>query len=248
MGAPRRATAIIARVLRRYPLPAPEPHAGGESPAPGVPASGRVSLWRPSPGRLAQLLAGLFVFGAGEALLIAATLGNSPWSVFAAGAGERTGVSVGVATIAISVLVLLAWIPLRQPPGLGTIANALVVGIAIDVVLAVLPEPDAIVLRYAFVLAGIAVVGIGSALYLGANLGPGPRDGLWVAIHRRYGVSPRRTRTVLEVSAVAAGVALGGRAGVGTIAFALLVGPAVHAAVTLLEGDAGLRHRLRRPR
>ena len=204
-----------------------------------------MSLWRPTPGRLAQLLTGLCVFGAGEALLIASALGNAPWSVLAAGSGERAGVSVGTATIAISILVLLLWIPLRQRPGLGTIANALVVGLAIDVVLLLLPDPHGLVLRYALVLAGIGLVGVGSALYLGANLGAGPRDGLWVGVHRRWGVSPRLTRTILEVSAVGLGVALGGRAGVGTLAFALLVGPAVHVAVNALEGDGGLRRRLR---
>lgn len=200
-------------------------------------AAGEPSLWRPGPRRAARLLLGLLLFGAGDALLIASQLGNTPWSVLAAGFGGVTDISVGTATIIISGLVLLAWIPLRVRLGLGTIANAVVIGLAIDLVLALLPVPDALAWRYALVLGGIGLVGIGSALYLGAALGPGPRDGLWLGVQRRSGLSGRLTRTIIEVTVVAAGVALGGRAGIGTVAFALLIGPTVQAAIMLTRTD-----------
>lgn len=211
-----------------------------------TPAGGEPSLWRPGPRRIARLLLGLLLFGAGEALLVVSQLGNSPWSVLAAGLGGVAHITIGTATILISGLVLLAWFPLRVRPGLGTIANAVVIGLAIDLVLALLPAPDALAWRYALVLGGIGLVGIGSALYLGAALGPGPRDGLWLGIQRRSGLSGRLTRTIIEVTVVGAGVALGGRAGIGTVAFALLIGPTVQAAIVLtridrtaLSGDRG---------
>ncbi len=196
------------------------------------------SLWRAGPRRFARLLAGLVLFGAGEAMLIASHLGNTPWSVLAAGFGGVGGFSVGTATILISGLVLLAWIPLGVRPGVGTIANAVVVGLAIDLVLAKLADPSSLAVRYGFVLGGIGLVGIGSALYLGARLGPGPRDGMWLGIQRRSGLSGRTARTIIEVTAVAAGAALGGRAGIGTVAFALLIGPAVQVSLRLMPGDA----------
>jgi uncharacterized membrane protein YczE len=131
---------------------------------------------------------------------------------------------------------MLAWIPLRQWPGIGTIANAILIGIAIDVMLPLLPGPDGLASRYAFVAAGIALVGIGSGLYLTANLGPGPRDGLMTGIHFRTGMSLRLIRTMLEGGALISGWILGGRVGLGTVAFALLVGPTVQAAVRALGG------------
>ena len=179
-------------------------------------------------------MAGLCVFGVGEAGLIASELGNSPWTVLAEGAAEQSGASIGATTIAISCLVLLAWIPLRQRPGLGTIANALVIGIAIDVTLGVLPHLDALAVRVAAMLGGIALVGLGSGVYLTCRLGPGPRDGLMTGLHRRTGRSLRAVRTALELSAVAAGFALGGTVGIGTLAFALAIGPLVQAWLGLL--------------
>ena len=198
----------------------------------GVDATSR---WRPGPKRLARLLLGLVLFGAGEALLVASDLGNSPWTVLAEGLGEQTAIGVGAATVALSVLVLLAWISLRQAPGLGTILNALIVGIALGLVLEGLSRPDELAWRYAFVAAGIALVGLGSGLYLGSRLGAGPRDGLMLGLHRRTGVSVRLARTALEVSVVVAGALLGGTAGIGTLAFAVLIGPAVQASLRLLR-------------
>ena len=193
------------------------------------------SRWRAPPARLAALVAGLCVFGAGEALLIASALGNSPWTVLAEGAGEQSAISVGTMTVIISALVLLAWIPLRQRPGLGTVLNALLIGIAIDVTLRVLPGLDAVALRALALVAGIVLVGAGSGVYLACRLGPGPRDGLMTGLHRRTGLSLRVVRTGIEVGAVVAGFLLGGTVGIGTLAFAVAIGPLVQASVGLFS-------------
>lgn len=193
------------------------------------------SRWRASPRRLAGLLAGLATFGAGEALLVASELGNSPWTVLAEGVSVQTGAGVGVATIAISALVLALWVPLRQAPGLGTVLNAVLVGVALDLTLLALPPLGPLAVRWAALAGGIALVAVGSGLYLGARLGPGPRDGLMTGLHRRTGVSVRGVRTGIELGAVAVGVALGGTVGIGTLAFALLIGPAVQVALGLLS-------------
>ena len=169
-------------------------------------------------------------------MLVASELGNSPWVVLSEGVEVQTPLAVGVATVAISFAVLLMWIPLRQRPGLGTIANAIVIGVAIDVALIWLPEPSQLAPRYGLVAAGIALVGIGSGLYLTCFLGPGPRDGLMTGISRLTGLSLRVVRTGIEVAAAAGGWILGGTIGLGTVAFALLVGPAVQAAVMALAG------------
>jgi uncharacterized membrane protein YczE len=194
------------------------------------------SRWRAGPGTLAKLLVGLWLFGTGEAMLVASELGNSPWVVLSEGVEVQTPLPVGVATIVISFLVLLMWIPLRQQPGLGTIANAIVIGVAIDVTLLWLPELDDSAARAALVAGGIALVGIGSGLYLTCFLGPGPRDGLMTGISRRTGLSLRVVRTGIEVAALASGWLLGGTVGLGTLAFAVLVGPAVQASVMALAG------------
>jgi len=196
------------------------------------------SLWRPTPARLIQLVVGLWLFGTGDAMLIAATLGNSPWTVLAEGAAKHTPVGIGTATIVISFIVLLIWIPLRQRPGLGTLMNAIVIGLAIAVMLPVLPDDPSDVMRWALLAFGIALVAIGSGFYLTAQLGPGPRDGLMTGLHRRTGLSLRLVRFGIEGGATALGFALGGRVGIGTLAFAVLIGPAVQAAVKLLwAGD-----------
>jgi uncharacterized membrane protein YczE len=195
-----------------------------------------VSTWRPSRAQLLRLLPGLWIFGTGEACIVHARLGNSPWTVLAEGLSKHTPLAIGTATIVISVLVLLAWIPLRQRPGLGTLLNAILVGVAIDVMLPLLPGPGGIVSRLAFVAAGIALVAAGSGFYLTARLGPGPRDGLMTALHFRTGRSLRLVRASIESAALVAGFLLGGRVGVGTVAFAALVGPGVQAAVKALGG------------
>ena len=189
--------------------------------------SARPSRWRASPARLASLLLGLALFGAGEGLVVASTLGNSPWTVFAEGLAHQTPMTVGTATVAISVLVLLLWIPLRQLPGLGTVANAIVIGLVIDATLWAVPDDPGAALQIGELLGGIALVAVGSAFYLGAALGPGPRDGLMTGLHRVTGRPVGLVRGGIELSALAAGIVLGGTFGVGTIAFALLIGPAV---------------------
>ena len=167
---------------------------------------------------------------------MASELGNSPWTVLAEGVSAQTPLAVGTATVAISFVVLLMWIPLRQRPGLGTILNAIVIGLAIDASLAWLPEPSELLPRYGLVAAGIALVGMGSGLYLTCFLGPGPRDGLMTGLSRRTGLSLRIVRTGIEVAALTIGAILGGTVGIGTLAFALLIGPAVQAGVKALAG------------
>lgn len=194
------------------------------------------SLWRTDPRTLIRLLAGLWVFGVGEACLVLAGLGNSPWTVLAEGVSEQTDAGIGEVTIAISFVVLLAWIPLRQRPGLGTVLNAIVVGLAIGVTLDLVGRPDELILRLALVVGGIALVGAGSGVYLTCRLGPGPRDGLMTGLHARTGRSLRLVRTALEVSVTVAGALLGGTVGLGTLAFALLIGPAVQLFVAFAGG------------
>lgn len=192
------------------------------------------SRWIPTPVAGARLLLGLALFGAGDALILFAALGNTPWTVLAQGVAEQTPLSVGTATIAVSLVVLSLWLVVRQAPGIGTVANALLVGLAIDATLRLLPADAPLAMRAACLIVGIAVVAVGSGLYLGARLGPGPRDGLMTGIHRRTGWPVAPVRVGLELSAVVGGAALGGRVGIGTLLFALAIGPAVALALRLL--------------
>jgi len=186
-------------------------------------------LWRPGPARLVLLILGLWIFGTGESCLVASRLGNSPWVVLSEGVERHSPLSVGIATIVISVIVLLLWIPLRQRPGLGTILNALIIGLAIAVMLPLLPSHPEPGVAWPLMAGGIALVAVGGGIYLGTRLGPGPRDGLMTGLHTRTGRSLRLVRTCIEVTVMAGGYALGGRVGVGTVAFALLIGPGVQA-------------------
>lgn len=196
------------------------------------------SRWRPTPGQLVQVLVGLWIFGMGEALLVASELGNSPWTVLAEGVSKHTPLSIGGATLAIGAVVLLCWIPLSERPGLGTVLNSIVIGISIDVTLGWLPSLDALAVRWAAMFAGIAVVGLGSGLYLTAALGPGPRDGLMTGLHARNGWPLAAVRTGIELTAVTIGFLLGGTVGIGSLLFALLIGHAVSYAVRTLEPRA----------
>jgi len=171
----------------------------------------------------------------GEACLVASELGNTPWTVLAEGVALNTLLSTGSATVAISFVVLALWIPLRQRPGVGTVANAIVIGVVIDVALRALPGEPPPVATAALVAAGIALVAVGSGFYLTTALGPGPRDGLMTGLHRRTGTSLRLARVGIEVSVLVAGYLLGGTVGVATLAFALTIGPAVQLAVGRLE-------------
>jgi uncharacterized membrane protein YczE len=189
------------------------------------------SRWRPTPRQLVQVVGGLWVFGTGEALVVASELGNSPWTVLAEGVSKHTPLSIGTATFAIGVVVLLCWIPLRERPGLGTVLNGIVIGAAIDATLALLPHESGIGTRWASLLVGIALVGLGSGLYLTAALGPGPRDGIMTGLNQRYGWPLAVVRTCIELTAVTIGFLLGGTAGIGSLLFALLIGQAVSFAV-----------------
>lgn len=173
------------------------------------------------------LVLGLWLFGAGEALLVDASLGVSPWTVMAQGVHEQTDMGIGWATFVISLGVLLLWIPLRERPGLGTILNAVVVAVALGVTTPLLPTPSDPAWQSLEVLGGIALIGLGSGLYLTCGLGPGPRDGWMTGLHHRTGIPVAGVRVAIELSVLAAGWMLGGTVGVGTVAFALLIGPSV---------------------
>jgi len=184
--------------------------------------------------RLVQLYAGLLLYGASMALMIRAGLGLDPWDILHQGLAERLPLSFGMVTIVVGALVLLAWIPLRQRPGVGTVSNVIVIGLAVDAALAVLPAPDDPALRLTFMLAGVGLNGVATAAYIGARLGPGPRDGLMTGLVRRTGRSVRLVRTSIEVTVLAAGWLLGGTVGVGTVVYALGIGPLVHVLLPVL--------------
>jgi uncharacterized membrane protein YczE len=178
--------------------------------------------------RLAQLYAGLVLFGASMALQIRAGLGLDPWDVFHQGVAARTGLSFGTVVIFTGAVVLLGWVPLRQRPGVGTISNVLVIGLAVDATLALLPGAGSAPVAVAMLLAGVGLNGVASGAYIGAGLGPGPRDGLMTGLVRRTGGSVRAVRMTIEIAVLAAGAALGGTVGVGTVVYALSIGPLVH--------------------
>jgi uncharacterized membrane protein YczE len=202
------------------------------------------SRWRARPATFVALLVGLWLFGTGEALLVDAHLGVAPWTVLAQGLTAHLPISIGEATFAVSVAVLLAWIPLRERPGLGTIANAVVIAVSLQVMSGLLPDPSSLVLRAAMVVVGIALIGLASGLYLTANLGPGPRDGAMTGIHQRTGWPVSVVRLAIEASVLVVGWLLGGTVGVGTVAFALFIGPSVGYGLLLcgrLGGRTGAR-------
>jgi len=169
------------------------------------------------------------------ALLVRSALGVMPWDVLHQGVALRVGWSLGTVTIAVGVLVLLAWVPLRERPGVGTVSNVVVIGVAVDGALAVLPAVDEVGLRVLLAVAGVVLNAVATAAYVGVHLGPGPRDGLMTGLVRRTGGSVRLVRTSIEVAVVVSGYALGGTLGVATVAYALAIGPLVHALLPRLE-------------
>ncbi|MFI1567691.1 YitT family protein [Streptomyces sp. NPDC020490] len=187
----------------------------------GAPLSARSRLGR----RLIQLYSGLVLYGASSALLVEAGLGLEPWNVLHQGLAELTGLTIGAVSIVVGAAVLLLWIPLRQRPGLGTVSNVFVVGIAMDGTLALVPDAHSLAVRVPLLLGGVLLNGVATGLYIAARLGPGPRDGLMTGLHRRSGRSIRLIRTALEVAVVATGFALGGTVGVGTVLYAVSIGP-----------------------
>lgn len=187
--------------------------------------------------RLGRLFTGLFLYGTAIAFMVRANLGSSPWDVFGQGLSRTVGISFGVATIAISAMVLLLWIPLKQPLGFGTVANAVLVGIFADLAMLVLDTPDHLLLQAVMFLIGLLMLALASALYIGAGMGPGPRDGLMTGLVRVSGAPVWVVRTSLELTVVVIGWLLGGVVGVGTLIFALSIGPLVQRALKLLSVD-----------
>lgn len=226
LGRPRRDLKLgpaVRRVMR--PFPASTPAAPARELARLGPVeqlrAGRLSR------RLTQLMVGLTLYGVSMGMMVRGTLGLDPWDVFHAGVIEHVAMSFGTVVIVVGFLVLLLWIPLRQAPGLGTIANVIWIGVATDVTLGLLGEPDNLLVRLGLLLGGVLLNGLAGALYIGSQFGPGPRDGLMTGLHRRTGLSIRLVRTTLEVTVLAIGFLLGGPVGLGTVVYALAIGPLV---------------------
>lgn len=177
-----------------------------------------------APRRLARLFGGLALIGIAVALMVRARLGLGPWDVLHQGIAERTGIAIGTVGILVGFAVLAIWIPLRERPGVGTLANMIGIGVVIDLVLSQLEAPHALAARIAFLVGGVAAFAPGIALYVSAELGPGPRDGIMTNLARR-GMSIRLARTLVELGALTAGFALGGTVGVGTVLYASTIGP-----------------------
>ncbi len=167
------------------------------------------------------------MFGLGISLIIEAHFGAAPWDVFHQGVAELTGISVGNVIVIVGLLLLLLWIPLRQKPGVGTLLNALEIGVTVDLIMPMIPDTGLIVARVLYLAAGIVIIAIGSGLYIGSGLGAGPRDGLMVGLCR-LGLSVRVARTAIEITVLVVGALLGGSIGFGTIAFTFGIGPLVH--------------------
>jgi uncharacterized membrane protein YczE len=175
--------------------------------------------------RLPQLYVGLVLYGVSLAMMVRGDLGLAPWDVLHSGLIRHVPITLGQAVVVMSFVVLVAWIPLREAPGIGTVSNALVVGFSADATLALLQRPDMLVLRLGLMVGGVALCALAGAMYIGAQLGRGPRDGLMTGLHRRTGLSLRLVRTGLEVAVVLVGLLLGGVAGLGTLLYALAIGP-----------------------
>ncbi|MBG6090086.1 hypothetical protein [Actinomadura viridis] len=189
--------------------------------------------------RLVQLYVGLALYGFGIALQVASTLGNDPWDVFHEGLARRFGLTIGLWIIIAGAVVMLAWIPLRQRPGLGTVSNVVLVGAFADLFLWLLPEPGSLAARWTFLVAAIVVGGFATGCYIGAGLGPGPRDGLMTGLAAR-GHSLRVVRTGIELTVLTLGWLLGGTVGVGTLLYALAIGPLAHVFLPMLRiGEPG---------
>ncbi|MFV4914492.1 hypothetical protein PFZ49_13345 [Microbacterium lacticum] len=187
------------------------------------------------PQRIVHLLVGLALYGAGCAIMVRAGIGLDPWTVFAQGVSLQTGIGIGWVTNIVGFLVLLLWIPLRQKPGVGTLANILLVGTSMQATLAVFPAIDGFALQVLVFLLGMMLVAVASGLYIGADFGPGPRDGLMTGLRARFGWPIWAARLVVEASVLLAGWLLGGSVGLGTILFALGIGPLVHRTLPLFD-------------
>ncbi len=180
-------------------------------------------MWR----RLLQLYVGLALYGVSTAMFVRSNLGTDPWNVFHLGLARLLSLNIGVVIIGVGVLVLLLWVPLRQKPGLGTISNVIMIGLAADAALAVLPAPSSLAVRSGLLVAAVVVNALATGMYIGAGFGAGPRDGLMTGINARTGWSVRSVRTAIEVSVLLAGWAMGGTLGIGTVVYALTIGPLI---------------------
>ena len=191
------------------------------------------------PRRIVQLLVGLTLYGVSMAMMVRGALGLDPWDVFHMGVASHVPLTFGQVTIVVGALVLLLWVPLRQWPGLGTVANVVVIGLAADAGLALIAEPDAWWARAALLLSGLVLNGVAGGLYIGSQLGPGPRDGLMTGLARRTGLSIRLVRTTIEVVVLLIGWLLGGSVGLGTVLYAVSIGPLVQFFLPRLTVDLG---------
>ena len=196
--------------------------------------------------RLPGLLVGLVLFGVGIALMAASGLGLGPWEVLHQGIANRTGLALGTVSILVGIPVLALWWPLGERPGIGTVLNIALIGVATNVTLPLLPRPADALTQLAMSVGGVLVIGMGSGLYLAADLGPGPRDGLMTGLHHRFGWSIRRARTGIELIVLVVGFLLGGTVGLGTILFAFGIGPVVQAFLRVFDREGRVTRR-RRP-
>ena len=181
--------------------------------------------------KLARCIAGLALFGFGITLFLRANLGLAPWDIFHKGLSKKLDISIGLVIVGVGLLLLLLWIPLRQRPGVGTILNAIEIGLVVNLTKPLIGEPDQLIIRALMVIAGVLVIGLGSALYIGAGLGSGPRDGLMLGLSkyaiRGHQISIRVARTFVELTVMVAGLFLGGSIGIGTLIFMFGIGPLV---------------------
>lgn len=185
--------------------------------------------------RVAQLLIGLFLYGIAISMMVRAGIGVGPWDVLSQGISLRTGLAFGVVTNLVGLVVLLLWIPIRQRPGVGTVLNVLLVGTSAQVGLSFITAPTDLWGQAVLFAGGLALLAVATGLYIGAGYGPGPRDGLMTGIHKRWGTPIWLVRTIIELTVLAIGWALGGSVGIGTIAFALLIGPMCNLTIPLLR-------------
>lgn len=193
------------------------------------------------PRRLSQLLVGLVAYGVSIALMVRSRLGLAPWDVLHSGLARHLPLDIGQALILVSGLVMLAWVPLREVPGIGTVLNGVLIGVFVDLTLATVPAPQDLAIRWVFMLGGVALCGLATAAYIGSQFGRGPRDGLMTGFARRTGGSLRLVRTVLELTVVVLGLLLGGAIGIGTLAYALGIGPLSQAMLPWLTVDLARR-------
>ena len=215
---------------------------------PGVARTDRWDLRAALP-RVPALLLGLVLFGAGIGLMVEAGLGLGPWEVLNQGIAQQTGLAIGTVSILLGIPILALWWPLGERPGIGTVCNVLLIGTATNVTIDLVPTPpdEALAIRLALMLGGVVIIAIGSGLYLGTDLGPGPRDGLMTGVSHRFGWSIRRARTAVELSVLGIGWLLGGTVGIGTLVFAFGIGPLVQMALGVFdrEGRVAARRRAR---